>query len=220
MKNLLVLFLSVLFISNLSSQVRERSNSMSLGSQNSFMIDLEGAERKMSEKLFKSFFKEYGKVQKNKKAKEWYMTGAQISLISSEPLDIYAKFDEARDYTTMTFWVDNGSAFMSSDEFPRQYRSIEQLLNDFRIDVRKEVIKKELKAEEKRLKGFEKDLSKLEKKNQGYHKDIDKANAAIVKAENNIIQNLKDQEDKKSQIEKQKELVQQVIERLNNVGNE
>ena len=65
-----------------------------------------------------------------------------------------------------------------------------------------------------------KDLEKLIKKNKGYHKDIEKAKEAILKAENAIQQNIKDQEMKRAEVQGQKEIMEMVQKKLNEVGKE
>ena len=65
---------------------------------------------------------------------------------------------------------------------------------------------------------MEKELRKLEKKNTGYHKDIEKAKEKIEKAEKDIEQNLRDQEDQRITIEQQRKVIEEIIERLNNLG--
>ena len=84
--------------------------------------------------------------------------------------------------------------------------------------ARKNVVKRDLEKEEKKLKGFEKELSKLENKNKDYHSDIEKARMKIAENEKNIEVNLKDQDTKKAEIELQKKTVQAVIDKLNGIG--
>ena len=55
---------------------------------------------------------------------------------------------------------------------------------------------------------------------QGYHKDIEKAKEAILKAENAIQQNIKDQEMKRAEVQGQKEIMEMVQKKLNEVGKE
>ncbi len=215
---LIALFLIPLFT---SAQVSERSTTMSLGNKNAFTIDLDGADRKMTEKLWKNYLKPFGEVERNKKAKEFYVNQTKVPAIpSSGPVTIYGRIDEGSDMSSLTVWVDNGSMFISSDESPSEANGVEVFLINFSHIVQKEVIGKELEEEEKRLKNFNKDLGKLEKKNNGFHKDIENANKKIAEAEANIEKNLLDQDAKREEIAVQEKMVEKVKERLNSVGKD
>ena len=61
-------------------------------------------------------------------------------------------------------------------------------------------------------------MKKLQKKNQNLHKDIEKAKELIIKKEKEIEDNLKSQEEKKAEIEGQREKIQQTTVKLTNVG--
>lgn len=221
MKTYQLLIALFLFPLLTSAQVSERSTTMSLGNKNAFTIDLNGSDRKMTEKLWKNYLKPYGKVERNKKAKEYYVNQTKVPAIPSNgPITIYGRIDEGSDMSSLTVWVDNGVSFISSDEAPSEANGVEVFLTNFSYLVQKEVIGKELEEEEKRLKNFNKDLGKLEKKNKGYHEDIENANKKIAEAESNIEKNLLDQDAKREEIAAQEKMVESVKERLNNVGKE
>lgn len=203
------------------AQVSERAKSMSLGANTAFSVTIDGADKKMTEKYWKKYLKEHGKVEHNKKAKEHYMEQVRIPAISGASLvNIFSKIEEGKDQSTLSLWIDNGSSFVSSDDTPKEAEGAEFFLRDFRIMLTKEVIMEELKDEEDKLKDLNKDLSKLEKKNKDLHKDIEKANEKIRKAEEGIENNLIEQDNKKAELEAQTEKVQEVTERLNSVGKE
>jgi len=93
--------------------------------------------------------------------------------------------------------------------------------NGFYIDIDgadEEAIEQEMKDAEKEMKNLDKDMTKLEKQNKGYHNDIEKAKQKIEEAEKNIEQNLRDQDDQKVMIAKQKEKLEEIVSRLNSVG--
>ena len=213
---LLIFFNSMVF-----AQVTERSATMSLGNNNAFTVDLPGANKKLAEKMLKEYLKDYGKVEKNKKAKEYYVTQTRVPAIETGGMvNLYAKIEERKDMSIMTLWVDNGTSFVSSDDIPSEAAGVEVFMTDYRNKVRKEVIKNDIKDEENNLKDLNKDFKKLTKKNEGYHKDIAKANEKIAEAELNIEKNLMDQDVKNEEIEKQKELLEKITEKLNNVGRD
>jgi valyl-tRNA synthetase len=199
--------------------VTEGDQSMSLGKQMGFQIDIDGAKEDLAEDVWEDFIKDFGKGKKNKKAREYYSVGARVPLISSSNnVDIYIRFDERVNMTTATMWVDLGDSFVNSNEYPKEAQGVEEFLKDFYLAVKKEAIENEMKEQEKAMEKLEKELRKLEDKNSDYHKDIEKAKEKIEKAEKNIEQNLKDQEDQRIIIEQQRKVIEEIIERLNNLG--
>lgn len=217
MKNLYLL--SFLFLANIGiSQVSEIKADLSLGEQNAYVVDHPDAEKKMVEKVLDNTFKQYGKVKKNRKAKEWNCAECTISMISGAPLSIYYKVEEGKGQITSYTFFDDGTKFISSENNSKASAIIEKLNKEIALDVKRLVIEKELENQEKELKNFEKDLSKLEKKNKNLHDDIEDYKEKIRKAEKEIEENLNAQADKKMEIEKQRNEVASTTDRLNNVG--
>lgn len=218
MKALTSLFCSLFILSQGVSQISERTATLSVGDQNAYTIDHVGAEKKMVEKALDQAIKEYGKVKRNKKAKEWACMQCKVSSVSSSPVNIYYKVEEGKGQVTSYLFFDDGTSFISSDNNSDASAAIERINMNVKYDVETRVISKELKNEENSLKDQEKDLSKLEKKNKDLHNDIEEYHEKIKKAEADIEKNLQAQEDKKLEIEKQKNTVSKVTEKLNNVG--
>ncbi|MFT6334985.1 MAG: hypothetical protein ACJATI_001731 [Halioglobus sp.] len=221
MKKVIITLIAFIGVSGIISaqDVSERDMSMSLGKQTTFSIDIDGADEEMTEDVWKKYVKDYGKSQRNKKAKEYYVIGARVPMIAgSNDLDIYIKFEERVGYTTANLWIDNGGSFINSDENPREAQGAEEFLTEFYLKVKKKAISKEMKKQEKELNKMDKSLRKLVKKNKKYHKDIEKAKEKIEKAERNIEQNLKDQEDQRIRVAQQNKIIEEIIGRLNNLG--
>lgn len=197
----------------------ELNKTMSLGPQNCFYIEIEGADEKLADKTFTDFVKEYGKLKTNKKAKEKYLMDTKIPIINgTSPVSLYAQFEQNKGQATTYVWVDLGGAFVNSNDYEVQANGMRQFLYDYWVDVRKKVVAEELKSEQKTLSNLEKDLKNLEKENDSYHKDIQKAEQQIAKAESGIEKNLTDQDNKNSEIKNQKQVIEGVIEKLNNIG--
>ena len=220
--NKVMTFIFMIFLVSVGLQaqnVTERKVSMSLGAQNAYVVDVEGADKKIMEDAFKSMFKEYGKIQENRKARESFMMATKITKVNgSSPVDVYAKFEEGKGMATTYVWIDLGGAFTNSKEYAKQSDALKTMLQDYYYECRKVVVANELKAEEKALDKLEKDLVKLQKQNDGYHEDIEKAKQKIVEAEKNIEQNVVDQDNKTKEITGQKKVVEQVTDKLNNIG--
>jgi hypothetical protein len=221
MKTLFTVLVAFLGIATISfgQDAIEKKVSMSLGPQNAFYVEIPGADIKMAEKTFYEFVKEYGKFKENKKAREHFMMATKIPVINgTSPLDVYAKFEEGKGMATTYLWLDMGGSFINSADHASQTKATRQFLYDYFIAVRKKVVTEEIKVEEKKLADVEKDLKKLKDKNDDYHKDIEKAKQKIVDAENNIEKNIVDQENKVKEIDTQKVALENVVEKLNNLG--
>jgi len=221
MRKLILLFSLIVgsFTIIAAQSVNESSKSMSLGKQMGFEIDIDGADEDLTEDVWKDFIKDFGKGKRNKKAREYYSVGARVPVINgASDVDIYIRFDERVNMTTATMWVDLGESFINSDEYPKEAQGVEEFLTNFYLAVKKEAIQEEMKEQEKIMNKMEKALRKLEKKNTGYHKDIEKAKEKIEKAEKNIEKNLSEQEDQRITIEQQRKVLEEIIERLNNLG--
>ena len=219
-KFILVITMLVGTFTLISAQtVNEISKSMSLGKQMAFQIDIDGANEDLTEDVWKDYIKDFGKSKRNKKAREYYSVGARVPLINgANNIDLYMRFDERVNMTSATLWIDLGGSFVNSDEHPKEAQGAEEFLTNFYFAVRKKAIENEMKEQEKIMDKMEKELRKLEKKNTDYHKDIEKAKEKIEKAEKEIEQNLKDQEDQRITIEQHRKLIEEIIERLNNLG--
>jgi len=212
-------FLSLLFCLSLNAQVFETKQDLSVGTQNAYAMDHPGADKGMVEDALDETIKQYGKVKRNRKAKEWNCSDCKIPTISSSPINIYYKVEEGKGQVTSYLFIDDGSQFLSSKNNDRA-AAIEKLNMDIFYDVKRKVINKELENEEDNLKDFNKDLSKLEKKNQDLLNDIEDYKEKIRKAEKEVEQNLQSQEYKKMEIEQQKSKVSDVTDKLNNVGRD
>lgn len=197
-----------------AQEIQSLEKTMSLGKQQAIYVEVEGADKDLVEDVWKDYMKEYGKTKRNKKAKEYYSEGLNIPMIASGGVDLYTKFDEGSGQATVYLWVVNNGEFVEDSD------GAENFLSEYYVMARKKVINEEIKDQEKLLKKLGKNLEKLEKKNKGYHNDIAKAEDKIRKAEENIERNLQDQQDTNMEIEQQKKNLEEMIEKLNNVGKQ
>lgn len=223
MKNLLFLLVTLLISSGLlkSQHVKEQETTMSLGSKYSFYVQVDDLNKKDAEKAWKDYTSTFGKINYNKKAKEYYINGAKIPLINgTKTLDLYSKIEEGKAQSTIFAWMDLGGAFANPQDHQQASEGARTFMNDFWIYSKKIAVSNELAAEEKLQKDMEKDLTKLEKKNTDLHADIEKLKEKIRQNEAEIEQNLKDQDDKKVSIVQQRKKVEKVVDKLNNVGKE
>lgn len=217
MKILKTLLFIIISYSFSFSQLYEVNGDLSVGTQSGFGMKYPDAEKKMVEKAFENAIKEFGKVKKNRKAKEWQCSECEITDISPNNLNVYYKIEESNNVVTSSLFLDDGTKFLTSEN-SNVFSKLEKLHSHIGNDVKRMIIRKELEEEEKSLKDLEKDMKKLVKKNEGLHKDIENYKEKIRKAEQAIEENIKHQEDKNGEIDAQKQTVESVTQRLNNVG--
>lgn len=219
MKNSLVLFIT-LFSFALNAQIEEGTYDLSLGEQHGFLIDHEEAEKKMVEQVLQNVLKDYGKIKRNRKAKEWTCENCTLTMISSRPMNIIYKIKEGKDMVTSYIFFDDGEKFLTTYGDKKLEREIDKFLLNIYYEVRRSVIRKEIEGLEKSLSSLDKDLIKLTKKNTKLHEDIEEYKAKIQKAEKDIEKNLHEQEDKRMEIGKQKLNIEKTTKKLNEVGRD
>ena len=216
MKTIFSVLVLLLFSSQiLRAQIIEKESNMSLGVQTGNQLILDDVSVKDAEKLWEDFFKEYGKVKRNRKADEYFSTGVRVNRIFTvSNIDVYAKFEERGSSSVMTLWVDLGMAFVNSKDYPTEYKGVVDLMDEFRIYARTYVVKAEYEDAEKALENLKKDLNKLVKQKGDLEDDIAKYEQKIREAKDDIIKNMQDQESQKMAIDKQIEVLKQVQDRL------
>lgn len=215
---ILLTFICSVVFSSIQAQVDERESLMSLGDKNALSIDVQNVDQKALESYFKDYFKEFGRVKYNRKGKEYYIEDAKLKSVSSEKVNVYAKMEDLNKAARLYLWIDNGTAFVNSRETEKEYDAVESMLIDFDIYIEKSLIESELKAAEKDLASMERDVSQLEKDNEKYKKEIEKARQTIQEMEEAIIDNEKAQDEKTAEMQIHKEAIEEIVERLNNVG--
>lgn len=201
------------------SQVMERTETMSMGSKNALVVQLDGVSDKQVGDFWEKFMKKRynAKAEWQRKQKEWFIDNINLPAIGgATPVDLHATA-KGKENVTFSLWVNMGTDFLNSYNNYDQYKEAEKLVEDFALEVQKEKVAIELADQEKQLKAFEKELEKLVAANDRYHKEIEKAKAAIQEAENNIVQNEKDQELARQKIENQKKVVETVQQKKNDI---
>ncbi len=200
----------------LLATVREGERVMTQGSKNSLTVDLPKTSLKDAEKLWKDYAKQFkGDTKKDKKTDEWLTDNAMIAAIGgANTIDMYAKFTESGETTTLGLWIDLGGAYVDSKAFADKYVEAEKILQNFALSIQREQTKKQLEAQQDDLKKMEKADKKLVDKNADLVKDIENWKKKITQAEADIQTNLKQQEEQKVKIEAQKKLVDEINKKL------
>lgn len=219
MRNLFLLILMTSFATISFAQmdeITESKETMKEGTFNAIVVELINADDKVALNVWKSFIKAYGaKAKKVKRSKEYLASGAIIGgLNNSENVDVYARVEEKGDDAELIVWIQMGEFYVSSGSFPSDYTAAVKMLEEYVIEVAKEIVNIEIEDEEKKMKKLEKEMDKLKSRNDGYHKDIEKAKEAISKAERNIEENEREQKEQASVIESQQKVLQALKEKL------
>jgi len=208
----------IIFSQSAFGQILERESKMSLGVQTSNEVVLNDISPKDALKLWKEYFKEYGKIKRNKKADEYYSTGVRINRIYNvSNIDVYVRFEEKGSNSIMLLWVDLGMAFVNSKDYPMENRGVLDLIDKFRISTKKYVIQEEADIEETALNKMKKDLIRLEKNNVKLHDAIIKYEEKIVLAKDDIITNVANQDEKRIEIDRQLDLLKEIQIRLESI---
>ncbi len=216
MKNILIILISYLFLCQSTfAQVSENKLQMSLGVQNSLAVRIPDAKSNLIEKIWKKYTKDYGKLTKNRKADEQILQATTIpSINGANQMDVYVIIED----NGITAFFDLKNGFLNSTDHPNEYKGANEFLQQFSYEVQREMVKEELENQQDELKKLNRKMADLVKDNKDYHQDIEEGKAKILKAENNIITNVKDQELTKTLIGTQTKTVETVQMKLNNIG--
>ncbi|WP_235297640.1 hypothetical protein [Portibacter marinus] len=214
----LITFLLALFTFSSWAQVDEMEAQMSLGDKNALVVDIQNVDKKQLESFFKDYFREYGKVKYNRKASEYYITEAELKPVSNDKVDVYAKMEDLNKAARLMVWIDNGTGFLNSTDHEKAYDAAAGMLVDFDIYVEKSLIEEELKDAERALDKMERDARQLEKDEEKYKETIEDAKKKITEMQEALVENERAQDDKSSEIKIHKEAIEEIREKLNNVG--
>ncbi len=229
MKNLISIFAMLVLFTPMAlaqmtpkggSMVMERSEEMSLGKQTALVVQFGEIDAKIIGKQWEEYVKKYygGKAEWQRKQKEWFTDDVNIPAIGgATPIDLHARVEGKKSQQFM-LWVNMGTNFLNSRDYPEQYAEALRMLETFRTEVVREQTRVELSSQEQELKKLEKELEKLVSAHDRYNKEIEKAKEAIKKAEDNISQNERDQQETRKKIEAQQEAVKGVQRKLSQIN--
>ncbi len=215
MKQIILILLSLLITTFIFAQkiiVKEKQEKIGEGVNNTLVVTIYSADINVAVKEWKSKMK-FTKAKVSGK-KEIFADNASLPSISSNSIDIYAKFSEKGEDLYMVVGFDLGGAYLNSSEHKNGYKSAEKMIYDFAVDISKKSIEKEINTAEKDLKTMDKNLKGLVSDNENLHKDIEQYNQRIVKAEKDIEENIENQKKKTSEIEIQQKLIDTLKKKL------
>lgn len=195
----LPLFLVTLFVFLTASmtaqiEVRHERKGMVRGVHDALVIELAGADKSFAEKEWKDFMRKYGKVEKVKKTEEWLIQSAHlVNYPDIDYVNIYAEAFKEDTFSLFTVWIEADTSFISPDD-EDAWASAEQMMRDFEVKVKIDLINIELDKANKDLTKLQSDLTRLENNHDKYVRTIDQSHLAIETAESDIVINQRDQE--------------------------
>lgn len=141
----------------------------------------------------------------------------RMPALSANPVHVYA-ISQDLGYRHVKLTV----AFMVDSIYVNKARASEnetckKLVYDFALQITKQAINNQIKAEQKKQGKMERAYKDLEEDNVSLKKGITEYQNKIKKAESDIEKNIKKTDDKKQEIEKQKELMFSLKDKLEKV---
>lgn len=208
---------SVGFAQNM--ETKEVRKNMSKGNQPGIEIiiphisedNLEDAIKKVTRK-FKA------DKEKIKRSNEFYLDDALIKEISDNTIDIHQIIEKEGTGLRYTVFFNLGGAFLDSKLNAKKFAYAEEIVNRIALKASEIRIDDILKEEQDKLEDFEDDQKKLVKDKDNAVEDIQDAKDLIAKREKEIQENLKMQETKKVEIDKQRKKVDAILKQKSLIG--
>ncbi|MBC8172771.1 MAG: hypothetical protein H7X71_02595 [Chitinophagales bacterium] len=197
-------------------EVTERNTTMSLGARSGYSVTFEDMDKKELKSRFEDFVEQYGKkVSLDEVTKtEYIVNDVIVTSISEQPIDIYLLFEETNSGTVITGFFDTGDMFISSATQPQKYSEAENFMRRFAWRVEKIKIQERLNITQKLLDRKQDEKQDLERRKQTLEEDIVDCTKTIENAKNDIQQNEKDQEGKKTEIADQQKSLNDINDEL------
>jgi len=221
---LLTFLLSTACTCSLSAQwnmVSEVDKSMSFGNRPGFSISFPNTDGRLVEDVWTDFVKNNfnGKLKKGKKG-EKSAAGLRSASVSAGDFTLYSQVEKVGDGAQLNVWFDVGAFFLNRRDDAVRTNDTKELLQRFYYDVRRAAVGQEVKGEEEKMKNLENRMKKLQRDNDNLNRDIETYKAKLKKAQDDLVQNQKDQETTLIDIDKQRRAVEEARQRQGNVENE
>lgn len=215
MKTLFTSLFLTLVLSTGHAQVSFIDDNMSEGLRPGVSILLPNVNTRFVDSQWKSYIKKYGgKYRWNRREGEHKNEGSSIPNVSPENINVYAVTRESGNNTQLIVWFQEGTQFLNPQKDSLKMDNAANLLNHFALEVAREKLKEDIKEEEKNLSKLENELKKQERVNEKLHEDIENYKEKIAKAQQDIIDNEKQQVDSGAAITSQKARIENLKEQL------
>ncbi len=221
MQKILTLLLFTIISCSIQAQIVETEKAMNTGVNTALVLEIPDSDKKIVEKVWKSFAKGFdARVKKIKKSDELLTESPSLAGFSEAGLqNIVVRFEQNGESVEFYSWFELRDQYLNSYNFPDEFDEAQKLLLNFGLEVAKEYTLMELESEEKTLKKMDSDLKRLVKEKESYEKSIEDYKKRIIDAEANIENNLVEQERLNLNIESQGETIEVVKKKLANLNN-
>lgn len=201
--------------------VTEVDKTMSFGNRPGFSISFPNTDSRLVDDVWTDFVKNTfnGKLKKGKKG-EKSAAGLRSTSVSAGDFTVYSVVEKIGDGAQLNVWFDVGTFFLNRRDDAVRTNDTKELLQRFYYDVRRAAVGQEVKAEEDKMKNLENKQKKLQRDNENLNRDIENYKARLKKAQDDLVQNQKDQETTLIDIDKQRRAVEEARQRQGNVENE
>ncbi|MBI2967986.1 MAG: hypothetical protein HYY40_09255 [Bacteroidetes bacterium] len=223
MKSLTIIVLYCLgFVYPLSAQhkikTEESHQNIGGGRNNAVVVTIYDLDESSVEKGWKNELKNFNPEKTGTKSGEIFADNASLGSVSGNVFDIYARAEKSGE-NEVKFIVafDLGGAFLSSAQHGGSFRTAEKMVYDFAVKMTLQGVAEKLKLAKKELEKRNRKLEQLVKDKERLNQDIEKYKTQIMQAEGNIVraqeeikENEKMQEDAKYQIGEQEKAVKEI----------
>ncbi len=205
-------------------RMREEMRQMSKTTANAFVVTWAQAEPKVVAKSWKSYAKGLkGKLNYDRGQNEYFVDNGTVAGMENA-VDITAKIEEKGEGVEMAIWFNAGVTYIQSATNPEPFQACEALLRDFDSFVYAEILRNQIKAEEKELKIMARNKRKVQREIKREERQIKKAERTIAKAEkametskNAIEENEQIIQTKEQEENAQKQLIERMKEKIKEV---
>jgi|GEM_PF-3546335 hypothetical protein len=192
--------------------VIEAAQAADKGWTNNASISLTGVKRNMVNRLWADFARNrFGsRVKYDRKTREFVALGANMGNGNIGQVNLVSQTAQSGRDVRFNLSVEYPAAALNGTFTTKRVADTPSILKDFAREVEREKVRLRIIEEDRNLQKMENELRQLKNTNLRYRREIEMAEAKILKARENIVQNEKDQVMAADRIEKQKGLLAQV----------
>lgn len=213
---LMVFFLPVLAQEDTKiprAKIEESIETMSQGDENAMVMILKDTKAKSAQKEWIKILKALKTKPKVEKSGEVFAEAVNLSGAKS-PVNIYTIVKQQGNDAHVMVFTDMGDAFLKSETNPDEFGAMKALMRDLDLEMARQKVEDELKAQVKAQNKLEKELKNLKGDLEKMKEAVAKKQAEIVQLEKDQVQNNKDQALKEKEIDAQKAVVEEVKKEL------
>lgn len=218
MKKLILLGVIIIFSGSVYAQTtfkaKEEAVVMSKGLETALTVEIPEASKKETEKEWKRFMKD---ADAKVKSKSGEITAVEAELRGfSQSQTVYAIVKPSSEGVKLQVFFEHAAGFLTSDA-EEPFRAAKSIVEDFARDVYTKTITEQLEKEEKHLSSLIKGHEDMIEEHSMLLEAIEEYKAAIIKAEKDIEENIKNREQAVKDIDEKQSSVESVRKKLNNI---